>query len=308
MTGTGLCHEALLYDSDATYCDAVLPFLRDGLADGDALVAAVRADNMALLRDALGTDAAHVTFIDRDEWYRRPTVTIAGWHDLLAHAQARGHGRARIVGEVAFGNADRHRAWTRYESVVNALFADAPAWIVCPYDIRTLPDQVVADAHRTHPLIRDPDRRDSPGYRPPAALLPDLPEDVPPVSGAPLADLVLHDVTELGAVRRTIRAIAAGWPDDPLDDLLLVATEIVVNGLRHGTGERRLRLWRAAGTVVCEVSDDGAGPPDPLVGYAAPAHGSLGGRGLWLVRQLCDAMAISASSGRTHVRVAMTAG
>ncbi|GAB7051419.1 sensor histidine kinase [Catenuloplanes indicus] len=306
MTTTGLCHEALLYDSDTAYCDAVLPFLRDGLADGDALVAAVPGDNMALLRDALGADAADVTFIDRDEWYRRPAVTIAGWREQLAHAQARGHGRARIVGEVAFGHADRHVAWTRYESVVNALFADAPAWIICPYDLRTLPGQVVADAHRTHPVIRDPHRRDSSRYRPPAALLPELPEPLPPVPGAPLADLPLHDVTELGAVRRTVRAIASGWPDDPLDDLLLVTTEIAVNGLRHGSGDRRLRLWRTADTVICEVSDDGPGPRDPLVGYGPPPDGSPGGRGLWLVRQLCDAMAISTTTG-TRVRISVTA-
>ncbi|MDR7326941.1 MULTISPECIES: anti-sigma factor RsbA family regulatory protein [Catenuloplanes] len=307
MTGTGLCHEALLYDSDTAYCDAVLPFLRDGLADGDALVAAVRTDHTALLRDALGADAAQVMFIDREEWYRRPAVTIAGWRGLLAQAQARGHGRARIVGEVVFGGVDRHRSWTRYESAVNALFADAPAWIVCPYDTRVLPDQVVADAHRTHPVVRDPDRRDSTGYRPPAALLPELPEDPPPVTGPPAADLVLRDVSELGAIRRTVRAVASGWPDDPLDDLLLVATEIAINGLRHGSGQRHLRLWRADDTIVCEVSDDGPGPPDPLVGYGPPPDDSLGGRGLWLVRQLCDAMAISTTAGRTHVRVAMTA-
>ncbi|MDP9795075.1 anti-sigma regulatory factor (Ser/Thr protein kinase) [Catenuloplanes nepalensis] len=305
---TGLCHEALFYDSDVAYCDAVLPFLRDGLANGDALIAAVRADKLALLRDALGADATHVTFIDRDEWYRRPAVTIVGWRDQLARAQDRGHGRARIVGEVGFGGVERHRAWTRYESAINALLADAPAWIVCPYDVRALPGQVLADARRTHPLVRDPGRRDSPGYRPPATLLHELPEDLPPVTGAPLADLILHDVTELGAVRGTVRAAAAGWPADPLDDLLLVTTEIAVNGLRHGSGERRLRVWRADDTVVCEMSDDGPGLSDPLAGYGPPPDGSRGGRGLWIVRQLCDGVAVTTGTGGTSVRVAMTAG
>ena len=305
-SATGLCHEALFYDSDAAYCEALLPFLHDGLAAGDALVAAVRGDHITLLRDALGTDAPQVTFIDRDEWYRRPAVTIAGWWKLLRQARSRGHARARIIGEVAFGPAERHRAWTRYESAVNAVFADEPAWVLCPYDTRALPGEVCADAHRTHPFVRDPARRDSTGYRPPTALLRELPEPLPPVTGPPVTDRVLHDLTGLDEVRAAVRGIAAGWPPEPLQDLLLVVTEIAVNGLRHGRGECRLRVWRYLDTVVCEVTDEGPGPADPLAGYAAPAGDSLGGRGLWLVRQLCDALAIAAVDGRVAVRVAMS--
>ncbi|WP_051796998.1 sensor histidine kinase [Catenuloplanes japonicus] len=301
---TGLCHEALFYDSDVTFRDALLPFVHDGLADGDAVIIAAHADNAALLRDALGEDAGRIVFIDRDQWYRRPVVTIAGWAAQLAGARARGHARVRIIGEVAFGSLDRHQAWTRYESAVNVLFADAPAWIVCPYDTRALPAAVLADALRTHPVIRDPVRRDSPGYLQPASLLAELLETPPAVTGPPLLDRVLHDVTDLSAVRQALRAIAAGWPSEPLDDLQLCVTEIAVNGLRHGRGERRLRVWREGSSVVCEVADDGPGPTDPLAGYAAPAGNGLGGRGLWIVRQLCDAVAID--GGR--IRISLSAG
>lgn len=41
--------------------------------------------------------------------------------------------------------------WKRYESVLNVAFATSSAWIVCPYDARELPAEVVADAERTHP-------------------------------------------------------------------------------------------------------------------------------------------------------------
>ncbi|MFI5843195.1 anti-sigma factor RsbA family regulatory protein [Catenuloplanes sp. NPDC051500] len=299
----GLCHEALFYDSDATFCDALLPFVHDGLDEGDALVVAARADNVTLIRDALGTDAGRVVFLDRDQWYRRPAVTLAGWTAQLAQARTRGHARVRIVGEVAFGALDKHQAWTRYESAVNVLFADAPAWIVCPYDTRALPTQVLADALRTHPVVRDPARRDSPGYLHPASLLTELVEQLPPVTGLPLLDRVLHDVTDLSAARQALRVIAAGWPEELLEDLQLCVTEIAVNGLRHGTGERRLRVWRHGDSVVCEVTDEGPGPTDPLAGYAAPAGAGLGGRGLWIVRQLCDAVAID--GGR--IRIALSA-
>jgi anti-sigma regulatory factor (Ser/Thr protein kinase) len=298
----GLCHEALFYDSDATFRDAVLPFLHDGLADGDALVVAARTDNVTLLRDALGDDAGRVVLLDRDRWYRRPAVTLAGWTAQLAQARARGHTRLRIVGEVAFGIPEKHRAWTRYESALNVLLADAPAWIVCPYDTRALPDRVLADAHRTHPVVRDRARRDSPGYLHPASLLPELVEPLPPVTGPPVLDRVLHDVTDLSAARQALRVVAAGWPDEPLDDLQLCVTEIAVNALRYGAGERRLRVWRDGDSVVCEVSDEGPGPTDPLAGYAAPARTGQGGRGLWIVRQLCDVVAVDGGRVRIALR------
>lgn len=300
---TGLCHEALFYDSDATFGDAMLPFVHDGLEAGDALVVAGRTDHVTLLRDALGGDADRVVFIDRDQWYRRPAVTIAGWTAQLARARSRGHTRIRIVGEVVFGAADRHRSWTRYESAVNVLFQDAPAWVVCPYDTRALPAQVLTDALRTHPVVRDPARRDSPGYLHPSSLLAELIEPLPQVTGPPVLDRALHDVTDLGAARQALRVIAAGWPDEPLDDLQLCVTEIAVNGLRHGSGECRLRVWRQDGTMICEVADEGAGPADQLVGYAAPIGEGLGGRGLWIVRQLCDTVAIA--GGR--IRIALSA-
>ena len=44
-------------------------------------------------------------------------------------------------------------AWTRYESMLNLAFASSPATILCPYDMRAVSANVVADAYRTHPQI-----------------------------------------------------------------------------------------------------------------------------------------------------------
>jgi DcmR-like sensory protein len=59
------------------------------------------------------------------------------------------------VGEAAWaGDADAEiAAWTRYESLVNLAFAPSPATIICTYDEESFPEDVAADARRTHPSI-----------------------------------------------------------------------------------------------------------------------------------------------------------
>ena len=60
-----------------------------------------------------------------------------------------------IVGEPIWaGRSDEEiTAWTRFESIFNLVFASAPATAICPYDTRSLPEAIVADAHRTHPVV-----------------------------------------------------------------------------------------------------------------------------------------------------------
>ena len=303
-----LRHDALFYGTDEQFVAGLVPFVRDGLAGGEAVVAAVTRSNIALLRDALAGDAAHVSFIDRDEWYRRPATTVSGWRGELDKALEDGHPSLRIIGEVAFGPGPRHPTWTRYESALNTLFAAAPAWIVCPYDSRALPPAVLADARRTHPTVVDPDRRGSDRYESPAELLRRVREPLPAVAGPPALEMPLAHPDDVLAARRAVRALAAGWPEDRLDELQLVVTEIAANGIEHGRGRRQLRFWSTGDRLVCEVDDEGPGPADPLAGYAPPRGGGRdGGWGLWIAHQLCDEIAITTADGHTRVRLALVA-
>jgi len=45
--------------------------------------------------------------------------------------------------------------WARYESVTNLALAPAPATIMCPYDVRSVPERVIATARRTHPELAE---------------------------------------------------------------------------------------------------------------------------------------------------------
>jgi anti-sigma regulatory factor (Ser/Thr protein kinase) len=53
------------------------------------------------------------------------------------------------------------------------------------------------------------------------------------------------------------------------------------------------------------VTDDGSRPPGPLAGYLPPTPGEVGGMGLWLVGQICDALSVQTSDGVTHARFAL---
>lgn len=309
MTAPGtFAHEAFFYRSDEGYVAALVPYLREGLQHGEAVAVATAPARIDLLRDALGADARAVVFLPDHDWYVRPVATIAGWARMVSGAVARGRSRARLVGEVRFGPAEKHPGWVRCEAAVNRALAGLPARLVCPYDERTLPADLIAEGRRTHPGILNGQSRDNDGYLPPEKLLALVPEPPFPVSGDPVIELAIG--ATVAGLRDLVRdrGTAAAWlPPNRLDDLILALSEVATNGVRHGHGRCLLRVWALDGAVVCEVTDEGSGPPDPLVGYLPPRPGATGGMGLWLVQQICDALSIDTSHGHTRVRFAIRA-
>lgn len=304
MSGpTRLSHGAFFYGTADEFCDTISPFLRDGLAADDACLVATTPLNAALLRESLDGEADAVKFLDRAEWYKHPAWTVAGWRTLLAEARANGKRTVRIVGEVRFGEPDRHPAWTRYESALNTVFAGSPAWIVCPYNLYALPARVVADARRTHPIVLSPWQVDNPAYVPPERLLGEIQEPVPPGVGDPVIATGID--LELAQLRAAVRARveAGGWlGPGRVEDLLVVVTEVAANSLRHGQPPQSLRLWTVPHGVVGEVRDGGGGQVDPLAAYRPPGDTAESSRGLWIAHHLSDALAIDSDAGMTRVR------
>jgi anti-sigma regulatory factor (Ser/Thr protein kinase) len=128
--------------------------------------------------------------------------------------------------------------------------------------------------------------------REPAAPGPERPSgtDVPEV----FAVDETFDADRLYALRATLSAHMSGFgtPAVLIDRLLIVASELATNAVRHGGGHGRLRLWPADGGLFCEVIDDGPGFADPGVGDSAPGPTATGGRGMWICRQLSDELVI----------------
>ncbi|MFI7077941.1 ATP-binding protein [Micromonospora sp. NPDC049903] len=110
-------------------------------------------------------------------------------------------------------------------------------------------------------------------------------------------------VTELRhSVTSCVRA--AGLRDDRLDDFVLAVNELITNAVRHGGGQGWLRLWTQSELVMCEVSDHGQGiSVQRLDDRSRPAPETAGGWGLWLARELTDAMDVETGPAGTTVRI-----
>jgi CheY-like chemotaxis protein len=168
LTEGGPClHEALVYTTVEEFLAATLPFVCEGLDAGEPILVVTKETNVVRLREALNADAGRVAFADSSEWYRSPPEAMASY-ERYVHAQlGRGAGRVRVVGEPVWPRTSGRAIaeWKRYEAVMNVAFATTHVSFVCPYDAGALPSQIVADARRTHPLLRDgPNVLPSPAY------------------------------------------------------------------------------------------------------------------------------------------------
>jgi anti-sigma regulatory factor (Ser/Thr protein kinase) len=96
----------------------------------------------------------------------------------------------------------------------------------------------------------------------------------------------------------------AGLPDSRIADLVIAANEVTTNSLFHGGGVAFVRIWQAAGALVCEVTDRGHFDR-PLIDRERPADDPHASRGLWLSNHLCDLVQIQSNSRGTTVRLHM---
>ncbi|MFE9688288.1 ATP-binding protein [Micromonospora sp. NPDC005806] len=114
------------------------------------------------------------------------------------------------------------------------------------------------------------------------------------------------DQGRVTALRHSVTscARAAGLDGQRLDDFVLAVNELITNAVRHGGGQGWLRLWRQAEELICEVADHGHGiSVRRLSDRSRPAADTAGGWGLWLARELSDAMAVETGAAGTVVRI-----
>jgi transcriptional regulator with XRE-family HTH domain len=167
-------HRVLTYGSDDAFVAAAIPFIAAGVEQSHALLAVTTKPKLALLRDTLGDRSQHVEFADWADWYRSPKDALSRYDAFMTQKREAGAPWVSILGEAAWsGESDAEIAsWTRYESLVNLAFAASPATIICTYDERLFPADVVADARRTHPnVVHGTDTTASALYRDPEDFL-----------------------------------------------------------------------------------------------------------------------------------------
>lgn len=305
---TGLIHPAVFYRSDEQYLDALVPFIEDGLAGGEPVGVAVPGDNLALLRHALGDDAARVTMIDMTEAGRNPGRILPA----VLHAVADPHPdvHVRLIGEPIWAgrSATAYPACVQHEALINAAFATADVTIVCPYNAAELHPDVLDDALRTHPVLWGEDGPRHTQRFDPDGVYADY--NQPLVDGS---DIAVHDVSaveELSGIRQAAaaHALGLGLARDRLHDLQYIVTELVTNSLVH-TRNRccQLRISRDSHHVICAVLDDGVFRT-PLAGRRRPPGDQPGGRGLLMVNLLADLVRTHTGPKGTRIQAYLATG
>jgi anti-sigma regulatory factor (Ser/Thr protein kinase) len=129
----------------------------------------------------------------------------------------------------------------------------------------------------------------------------------PSLSKPPAAAERLVYRAEIASVREfvTTRARLAGLPPDRVRDLVLAVSELAANTLAHTGGPGTVLVWVTDDHIICEVHDSGE-LSDAHAGASRPGPAELGGgRGLWVVRQLCDRVDFWTGTDGTTIRIYM---
>ncbi|WP_329232845.1 sensor histidine kinase [Streptomyces canus] len=293
-------HPALFYRGEEEYLLGTVPFVRDGLKAGEPVAVAVPGPNLAVLKEALGEDVAHVKFLDMTEAGRNPGRIIP--RVLRAFADTHRQTRVRIIGEPIWAGRStvEYPACVQHEALINPAFQGRDVTILCPYDADRLDEQVLTDAYATHPLIiSGGSERPSTSYAPEHVV---ARYNQPLEQPAAAEELAFHaDQLPSARLFAVEQAARFGLSGSRLEDVALIVAELTTNSVVHGGGSGILRVWADGGHVVCEVRDHGV-LNDPLAGRRPPARDELGGRGLLLVHSVADLVRMHTGTEGTAVR------
>ena len=83
---------------------------------------------------------------------------------------------------------------------------------------------------------------------------------------------------------------------------MLAVHELATNSVRHGGGAGTVGMWTTPSAVIVEFTDAGR-VTDPLTGRMMPLVDQAGGRGVFLVNQLCDLVQVRSSDRGTTIRI-----
>ena len=301
----GYRHEAFLWSGDDQFVAGTVSVVRDGLEGGQPVMAALPRPRAPLLREALGPDARAVEFVDMEQLGANPSRIIPAWQAFADERIVDGR-PVRGIGEPIWpARREVEVAECQLlEGLLNmAVHPDTPLWLLCPYDVQSLPADVVEEAHRSHPVVLDIEaHRGSTAYGGAHHVGTLFEEDLPWVDV-----VVAHrpfGEGDFAAVRRDVadHASSAGVDADRCDDLVLAVHEVAVNSVRYGTGGGELRIWQEDRALVCEVRDRGR-IADPMTGRRRPGDDVVRGRGLWMANQLCDLVQVRSGPTGTTVRL-----
>lgn len=292
-------HALLLHQGDGSCVDVLRAFLPSE-SESAAVLAVVTPETYELIRTAFDRFAA---FADMSELGRNPARVIPVIRQFV---ETYGYGRRVVVVTEQWWDERRLARYTelaRNEALTNLAFGGRDVELVCLYDTRRVPPELVEDAKRTHPLVVDAAGiRANPRFVDSHEMLERTSARFDPAPGG--AESFVVESGHLAELRASVeeRGYRAGLSSERVEDLVLAANEVATNVVSHGEGRGLLRLWTEDAWLVCEVNDGGH-VDDPFAGTRTPPAEGTSGRGLWMVNQLCDFVELRSGRGGTSVRL-----
>ena len=303
----GFVHQLGLYGSDDAFAAMAVPFVTEGLAVGDPVLAVTTPANLDLLGHALGDAARDIDYAETAYFGRRPIQRIAAFHAYWKRQAKAGHARARILAEPIWAGRSQSQvdAWTRMESSFNIAMAHTGIHMICPYDVRITDPHIIANAHRTHceRMFRGAAMpcRD---YTEPRKFVREYDTVLPP---PPSTARTLRTERDWRALRRFVGTVAEahGLPGERVNLLVLAAGQVVGFLAALTPSSITIRIWTGLGdTMTCELSAPVVA--DPLVGLLPLGVTEPGpGDAVWLARQICESLEIRSDDSATTVRMSL---
>jgi anti-sigma regulatory factor (Ser/Thr protein kinase) len=297
--GGGIRHVAWLYRTPDEYLAGIRDFAAAGEAVGEPVLIAVPAGRLSPGWDP--GEKAGARSLDTADLGRNPARLMPLVRAFAAEHEGRD---VRVLCELAWAgrSAPELGEIARFEMMANLAFAAMPVTMLCPYDVTGLPGAAITAACGSHPWLRqNGSERDNGDYRAAAnGHARPQPLHVPP--GVSVLSYQ-HDLRPVRALVAS-EAARAGLSGSRRTDLVIAASEVAANTLKHTNRSGLVRIWVTADEILCQFDDSGH-ISDPLAGYGRPAHDEPGGQGLWLVNQVCDLAEMRTSTFGTTIRLHM---
>jgi hypothetical protein len=298
-------HEALMYRDLDEFVSLVAPFIREGIELRQPVMVAVTGERLFALTAALGSDANAVTFLDMARLGKNPACIIPAWLDFV-NAKS-GHGNpVRGVGEPIWASRSRDELieCQLHEGLLNlAVSPDIPLWLICPYDATLLPEDVLAEAHRSHPIIVEAEGyRGSTTYGGAYHAQQLFKGELPPPPSAPSG--VTFDADDVGFVQDRVAAAAvrSGVTAVRAGELAWAVLQLATDSVQTAQGPCSIHWWAEPSAFVVDVSDRGV-IVDALVGRRLEPDNTRLRRSLHRANQICDLVQVRSSDRGTTVRV-----
>ena len=296
-----LQHALLVYDTDDAFAARAVGHLDAGIEADHSVLAVTTGEKRAILRDALGLRSARVAFVDSDEVYTRPEDVLAHYDSTLRSLLRHGAPGITVYGELPVRETlDEWDSWISYEAILNRSFANRPASVVCGYDARAVPGEVLVKVYEAHPYVFTDKHRECTVYREPDEIVADLAP--PPLPSFPCERCRSQTIGSSRSASHSsspwhashVTGPARCWSRRSRSCPTPTTTAAARACCAWGHDDDRF---------VCEVSDYGDGLDDRLAGYVPPRPGELDAAGLWVARQLTSRLEFVRSHDGHSVRL-----